>query len=139
MFDPVFPLRTERLDLRPYEPADLDELRSMQTLEEVTRYLYTDPMTEDERRDALGKRAGRVVLCEEGDSLNPLAVLRETGEVVGDVVLIYRSAEHRTGEVGFVLKPRFQGHGFATEMATEMLRLDYALLAEEWRAGAGRS
>lgn len=125
MPEPTLPLHTARLDLRPYEPGDLDDVRAMQTLEEVTRYLYWDVMTEDEVRDSLEKKMLRVALHAEGDGLNPVAVLRETGEVVGDAALFYLSEAHRTGEVGFVLKPEFQGRGLATEMAAEMLRVGF--------------
>lgn len=125
VLEPAFPLRTARLDLRPYEEGDLDDLRAMQTLEEVTRYLYWDVMTEQELRESLEKKRTRVALRHEGDGLNPVAVLRETGEVVGDAALLYLSEAHRTGEVGFILKPAFQGRGLATEMAAEMLRLGF--------------
>jgi len=123
--DLTFPLRTPRLDLRPYEPGDLDLVRALHTREDVTRYLYWDVMTEDEVRDTLQKKIGRLALRTEGNGLNLVAVLRETGEVVGDTALFYASEAHRTGEVGFVLKPEFQGRGLATEMATEMLRVGF--------------
>lgn len=125
MPDFTFPLRTARLDLRPYGPGDLEHIRAMHTREEVTRYLYWDVQTEGELRASLEKKQHRVRLEREGDGLNPLAVLRETGEVVGDTALFYASEAHRTGEVGFVLKPEFQGRGLATEMATEMLRVGF--------------
>ncbi|MGH8893145.1 MAG: GNAT family N-acetyltransferase [Actinomycetes bacterium] len=57
MLEASWPLRTERLDLRPYETSDLDEVRAMHTLEEVTRYLYWDVMTEGEVRDTLERRS----------------------------------------------------------------------------------
>ena len=46
-----------------------------------------------------------------------MATLRETGEVVGDVDLLWVSDQHRTGEVGFVVDPAHQGNGYATEAA----------------------
>lgn len=125
MLRPAFPLRTERLELRPYEPGDLDDLRVMYGDAGVTRYLYTDAMTEEELGDYLQLKIARRYLVEEGNGLTPVAVLRETGEVVGDGALQYVSEEHRTGEVGFMLKPAFQGRGFATEIGAEMLRLGF--------------
>lgn len=125
MLEPSYPLRTERLELRPYRPGDLDDLREMHGVAEVTRYLYSDVLSEEELREALEKKMSRVALRQEGDGLSPLAVLRETGEAVGDAALVWVSETHRTGEVGFVLKPAFQGRGLATEMAREMLRLGF--------------
>jgi RimJ/RimL family protein N-acetyltransferase len=124
----LLPLRTERLDLRAYRPDDLDDLRAMHGREEVTRYLYWDVQTEDELRAALAKKQERVRLDAEGDGLNPAAVLRETGELVGDGALFYKSEAHRTGEVGFVLKPEFQGRGLATEIGAELLRVGFEVM-----------
>jgi RimJ/RimL family protein N-acetyltransferase len=120
-----FPVRTPRLDLRPYETGDLDHLRDMYAREDVNRYLYSEPMGEDKLLTYLQKKIGFRVFAREGDALNLLGTLRETGEVVGDVSFGFVSEEHRTGEVGFVLKPGFTGRGYATEMAARMLRLGF--------------
>ena len=125
MLDLTFPLRTPRLDLRPYESSDLDHLRAMYAREDVNRYLYTEPMGEDALLASLEKKVGRREWTGEGTGFNLLGVLRETGDVVGDVALWLVSEEHRTGEVGFVLKPEFSGRGYATEMAAEMLRVGF--------------
>lgn len=125
MLEPTYPLRTERLDLRPYEPGDLENVRDMHTREEVTRYLYWDVMSDEQIRARLERKLGNVALHAEGDGISPMAVLRETGEVVGDASLAWVSEEHNTGEVGFVLKPAFQGRGLASEMAVEMLRIGF--------------
>lgn len=153
MLEPTYPLRTARLDLRPYEPGDLVHVRDMHTREEVTRYLYWDVMADEQIQARLERKLGQVALHAEGDGICPVAVLRETGEVVGDAALGWVSEEHRTGEVGFVLKPEFQGRGLASEMAARMRReahlvqnewvkgewcdeLAYAMLADEWEARA---
>lgn len=125
MLEPVFPLRTPRLDLRPYESGDLDHLRAMYAQADVVRYLYWEPMGEDELVANLEKKVGRRVWAGEGQGLNLLGVLRDTGDVVGDVALWLVSEEHRTGEVGFVLKPEFTGRGYATEMTAELLRVGF--------------
>jgi RimJ/RimL family protein N-acetyltransferase len=124
--EPTYPLRTARLDLRPYTEADLDELRAMHGRPEVVRYLYWDVQTEEQLRDTLPKKIARRVLRGEGDGLNVLGVLRETGEVVGEGALFWVSEVHRTAEVGYTLKPEFQGHGYATEIAAEMLRVAFS-------------
>jgi RimJ/RimL family protein N-acetyltransferase len=121
----TFPLRTPRLDLRLYESGDLDDLRAMYAREDVNRYLYSEPMGEDKLLTYLEKKIGYRAFAREGDALNLLGTLRETGDVVGDVSFGFVSEEHRTGEVGFVLKPEFTGRGYATEMAAGMLRLGF--------------
>ena len=127
--EPTYPIRTARLDLRPYTDADLDELRAMHGRPEVVRYLYWDVQTEEQIWETLTKKIGRRALLGEGDGLNVLGVLRDTGEVVGEGALFWVSEVHRTAEVGYILKPEFQGHGYATEIAAEMLRLAFADLA----------
>jgi RimJ/RimL family protein N-acetyltransferase len=121
----AYPLRTPRLDLRPYESSDLDHLRAMYAREDVSRYLYSEPMGEDELVAYLAKKVAGRALARQGDGLNLLGVLRGTGDVVGDVNLAWVSEEHRSGEVGFVLKPDFTGRGYATEMAAAMLRVGF--------------
>jgi len=49
----------------------------------------------------------------------------KTGELVGDVLLTWASAEHRQGEIGYVLHPEHAGRGYVTEAAREMLRLGF--------------
>jgi RimJ/RimL family protein N-acetyltransferase len=49
------------------------------------------------------------------------AELRETGELVGDVILFLKSREHGVGEIGWVFSPAVAGRGYATEAAAAML------------------
>lgn len=122
---PEFPIETERLLLRPYTEDDYDALYATHSRPEVARYLYGGPMTPDEAREALRKRLTRVALEKADDGLNPAVIRKDTGELIGDVLLIWLSEEHRSGEVGFVFSPDHHGHGFATEAAREMLRLGF--------------
>lgn len=122
---PIWPLRTERLDLRPFEPGDLDAVRAQLTDPSTVRYLYTDVLDEAALAARLDDLQKRATLEREGDSMHLVGVLRETGEVVGDVVLIWVSEVHRSGEVGYVLVPRQEGLGYATEMSAEMLRVAF--------------
>ncbi len=50
---------------------------------------------------------------------------RSSGALVGDVVLFWRSREHRAGELGYIFDPAFAGRGYATEAAREVLRLAF--------------
>jgi RimJ/RimL family protein N-acetyltransferase len=52
-------------------------------------------------------------------------LLRDTGELIGEVNLAWLSEAQRGGEFGFVFNPAFHGRGYATEAAVQMLRLGF--------------
>jgi RimJ/RimL family protein N-acetyltransferase len=118
---PEWPLRTERLDLRPPLESDLDAFYEMRSDPEVARYLYDDPMTVERAREKLAVRIAGSELAAEDDWLATVVVERASGAVVGDLGLCWRSVEHRTGEVGFVVHPAYQGRGYATEAARRLI------------------
>lgn len=94
-----------------------------QHLPEVARYLMWPPRDREQTAKSLEYRIEHPTLEKEGDIL-VLAVTLED-ELIGDVNLAWVSAEHRTGEFGFVFDPRYQGKGYAREAATEILRLGF--------------
>ena len=125
MFEPEYPIRTERLLLRPYALADVDALYAYQRLPEVHRYLYTEARSRPEIEALVGERAGSGALTEAGKALTLVAELAETGELAGDCVLFWRSEEHQQGEVGYVFSPAYRGCGLATEAVGALLRLGF--------------
>lgn len=125
MLRPTYPIETERLLLRPFAPDDLDGMYAIQSRPDVARYLYWEPRTRDEVAETLAIRARYRSLEAEGDRLSLAMESRENGALIGEVLLIWLSAEHRQGEIGFVLHPAYHGQGFAREAATEMLRLGF--------------
>ncbi len=128
MHEPAWPLETERLLLRPFEPRDLDALHAIHGDEENVRWLYNDARSLEETRELLElKVAGRSVRAE-GEWLSAAAVLRATGELVGDVSLLWASETHRQGELGFVFHRAQHGRGYATEAARPMLAFAFGIL-----------
>ena len=118
---PRWPLETERLLLRPFGPDDLEALFAIQANESVARWLYNDPRTLEETRELLARKIGGATLRDEGEWLSAAAVLRMTGELVGDVSLHWASEAHGQGELGFVVHPEHQGRGYATEASRPLL------------------
>jgi RimJ/RimL family protein N-acetyltransferase len=125
MLRPDYPIRTPRLTLRPYRADDLDDLYDIQSRPEVTRYLLFGARNRDEVRKSLRQRVAATELDDEGGSLILAVVLPGTGAVIGDVVLFWRSREHRQGEIGYIFHPDYGGQGYATEAAQVMLRLGF--------------
>ncbi len=125
MLRPAYPIATERLHLRPFEPGDLDALVAIHGDPDVVRFLYWDVRDRDELRGVLAEKQERTAIEKEGDGLNLAVVLRATGELVGDVTLFWRSEQHHQGEVGYIFHPGHGGRGYATEATGALLRLGF--------------
>lgn len=123
MLRPEYPIRTQRLALRPYRPSDLDYLADVMSRPDVMRYLYDEPRSRHQAAEVLDRRVRERTIESQGDILH-LAVEVE-GAVVGDVLLSYVSSRHRQGEIGWVFHPDHHGHGYATEASRAMLRLGF--------------
>jgi RimJ/RimL family protein N-acetyltransferase len=121
----VYPIATRRLTLRPFVPADVDDVWAYQRHPAVARWMPWEARERDESEEAVHAMVKESRLAEEGDCLCLAVVWPEAGRVVGHVELVWRSREHRQGEVGFAFHPDHQGRGLATEASTELLRLGF--------------
>ncbi|WP_433532521.1 GNAT family N-acetyltransferase [Micromonospora sp. CA-263727] len=123
---PDLPLATERLELRPFQPSDLSDLHAYFADPAAHRYLYSEaPADLDGTRKVLARRQQRTALREKGDAIHLAAVLRNTDHVIGDVLLMWTSPEHRQGEIGYLLHSDHRGQGYATEAAQAVLELAF--------------
>ncbi|MEV6597740.1 GNAT family protein [Actinoplanes sp. NPDC051346] len=122
---PSYPIRTDRLLLRPLTENDVDSLLAYRSIPELCRYVPFPPMDRQTILDRLAGPWARTSLTDEGQSLTLGAQLAGTGQLVGDVILFWHSRLHRGGELGYILDPRFAGRGYATEAATALLRLAF--------------
>lgn len=125
MLRPTYPLETDRLVLRPYADDDLVALHDLERRDETARYLYNEPLDLDATRAQLERRAAMTAIDDEHDDLALVAVIKASGARVGHVMLHRTSREHRQGEIGYVLHPDHQGHGYATEATALLLRLGF--------------
>jgi RimJ/RimL family protein N-acetyltransferase len=125
---PKYPIVTDRLRLRPLTTGDVDALLSYRGQAEVCRYLPFEPMTREVLLGRLRSDLGRTALTLEGQALTLGAELVETGRLIGDLVLFFRSREHAAGELGYVFHPDVAGQGYATEAAGAMLELAFGQL-----------
>jgi len=127
----MYPIRTERLALRPLTPDDADDLVAYRSRADVCRWVPFAPMN---RTDVLTRILGGWAnhqLTDEGQSLTlgiELADGTKPPAVIGDAVLFWHSREHGGGEVGYVLNPAFGGHGYATEAVRAMLEVAFGHL-----------
>jgi RimJ/RimL family protein N-acetyltransferase len=128
VLQPEYPIRTERLLLRPLELGDTEAVHAYQSREDVCRYIPYVPRTRAEVRARLAPERIRTALDNEGQALLLAVVLAGSEVVVGDVMLAWTSREHRSGEIGYVLDPSRHGHGYATEAADALLQLGFEAL-----------
>lgn len=122
--EPALPLRTERLVLRAFEPADEGFIWDVYSRPEVHRWLYSSALTRDRLAELVEQRVGERVLAE-GARLRLLVAEAATGAPLGDVALMVASAEHAQGEIGYVFHPDSGGRGYATEAAARILQLGF--------------
>ena len=122
---PTFPLETARLRLRPFAERDFEDLYAFQSLPAAARYLYTEPRSREATRDLLDAWLACTTFAEDDDRLVLALEAKDSGRVIGEVLLILRSAKHRQGEIGFILHPDFHGRGFAYEASLPLLKIGF--------------
>jgi RimJ/RimL family protein N-acetyltransferase len=121
--DVVLPIGTERLLLRPHRMEDLDDLVVFHSDPDVVRYVPWPVRDRAATEETLRAKLTQTELAAHGQWLVLAMELRETGTVIGEVLLKW--ASDRQGEIGFALGRGHHGHGYAAEAATAMLRLGF--------------
>jgi RimJ/RimL family protein N-acetyltransferase len=123
--EPSYPLRSPRLALRPLTEPDVDALVAYRSIPDICRYVPFEPMDAAAVRDRVQGMWARRTLDAEGQALTLGVELVATGALIGDVILMWHSAEHRGGEIGYVFNPASSGQGYATEAAHRLLHLAF--------------
>ena len=117
---PAWPLRTERLVLRPFELDDADAFVDAWASEEWTSLLLSRPMNRAEVHAMVRRRT------EPGDGqFIGLAVVTHDGTVVGDSMLHLQGTGLSEGEIGWTVLPEHAGRGYATEAARAVLEMAF--------------
>jgi RimJ/RimL family protein N-acetyltransferase len=124
---PDYPIETERLLLRPIDPVrDVDAIHAYLSREDVCAYIPISPSTREQVEERYrDPNRSRSVLTEGGQALGLAVVLKDTGELIGDVLLMWNRPEHRSAEIGYVFHPAHAGRGYATEAARVLLELGF--------------
>src|SRR3954468_1465066 len=127
--------KTERMRLRPYCLDDFEAFHDLHSRDDVARYLPWQTRDAAASRAALEKHQ-RCSFEVDGDGITLAGFDDETDRLVGEFVLILRSVQHRSAELGYVLHPDVAGRGLATEGARHMLGIAFGAL--ELHRGIGR-
>ncbi|WP_372454209.1 GNAT family N-acetyltransferase [Nocardioides mangrovi] len=121
----AWPVRTDRLTLRPATLDDVAALWRIRRIPSVHEWLGHD--FSDEARFA--------EMMADPDRLTTTLVIELDGAVVGDLYLrvtdawaqsdVAEQARNTVAEIGWVLDPAHEGRGLATEAARELLRISF--------------
>jgi RimJ/RimL family protein N-acetyltransferase len=122
---PAASIRTDRLVLRPFTMADVDDVWAYQREPAVARFMAWEPRDRDQSAASVRAMVAENGLTAEGDCLSLAMTFPDTPTVLGHVELVWLSEQHREGEIGYALHPAHQGRGLATEAASAMLRLGF--------------
>ncbi|MGL4176479.1 MAG: GNAT family N-acetyltransferase [Dermatophilaceae bacterium] len=117
----AWPRRTERCVLRLITRDDTDAVWSFRRLPEVTRYLTHESLTKAEVAQRIAERvAGAPPIG--GRLLRGVAV-DIGGRLAGDAMLRVQADDGGRPElwIGYAFHPDVHGHGFATEVARELV------------------
>ncbi|WP_321395795.1 GNAT family N-acetyltransferase [Emcibacter sp.] len=106
-------IETERLTLRPFEPADAVQMSAIFSDWEVTRWLSTNVPFPFSEQDGLDMIRARDKDWAAGNGASYGAFDRETGEQVGGVRVF---SFDEVSEVGYWLARSAWGKGFGTEL-----------------------
>jgi RimJ/RimL family protein N-acetyltransferase len=125
LYAPQYPIRTERLVLRPFNRGDVDAVYSYRSRPDVAEYLFDQPMSHEECAEAVRSRAGQVAFINEGDKILLAVQRKDDDRLIGEVSLIWRSIADQQAEVGYILHPDAHGMGYATEATLALLAFGF--------------
>jgi len=126
VFEPDYPILTERLLLRPFTQDDFEDFHAIHAHPDVMRYLYDGPRDRATNQKSLADRIPRVRIDDEDNNRLALAMVRrDTGRMIGACMLFQTRTEHNQAEIGYVLHPNHHRQGFGTEVAPTLLRLGF--------------
>jgi len=108
-------IKTERLTLRPFEKADLEEVLGYYSLPDVQRYLDWKARDKSEAKAAFDSMRKQTRLTRPGDILTLAVVRRSDAKVMGHVSLKWTDATASQAEIRFALAPAFRRKGYGTE------------------------
>nr|WP_237682568.1 GNAT family N-acetyltransferase [Microbacterium sp. B19(2022)] len=111
--------------LRPIAPGDATAMHVYKSDVDAVRYVPYGPLEHADIERRIATIWSNTRFDNEGDAVSLAVEERETGELVGDVVLFWRSEKDRAGEVGYIFDPRVVGRGYATEAVQALLTLGF--------------
>jgi len=111
-------LETVRLILRPLQPDDWQAVLSYTVDPAVMRYLPEHLAMREPAADA------ESMVCPDKFAVN----LKTDGAFIGHLLFCHHDSEQQVREIGWVISPPYQRHGYATEAAAAVVRHGFQTL-----------
>jgi RimJ/RimL family protein N-acetyltransferase len=111
----AWPVRTERLTLRPYAPNDLEALWAFEQLPQVQEWLGWAPHSRDELREAMDPTSSattHVTVLLGSTIIGHIMIMPRDSWAQADVAARAKGLE---AELGWMFDPAHAGQGYATE------------------------
>jgi len=117
------PLQTQRLELRDFCEDDVHAVHEWASDPEVVRFMGWGPNTREQTREFLQRKFAERT-GEPRRTWDLAVVRRDTGQVIGSVGLRLNEPMQQAA-LGYCYHQDAWGHGYATEVAQEMLRFGF--------------
>lgn len=115
-------IETQRLQLRYLSKADVDDVLIYQSDHDSVRYIPWPARNRDEVMEALGRAETHLGLDTETKTLLLAVVLKETGQVIGQLNTAIVDAKNFTANIGYALNKDFRGKGYVNEAVVALLK-----------------
>ena len=126
-FIPFPELKTERLLLRQLTEADSRDIFFLRTDEGVNRYIERPrPENINDARDFILKTNNGI---KQNEMIDWAITLKDAHNLIGTICLWNFSKDKTTAEVGFELKPEYQGQGIMNEALKIILEFGFKRVA----------
>lgn len=117
-------METERLKLRPITLADAQDMFEYASDTDNTYFVFPTHTTIDDTRFSIANYFMHEPLGKFGIEL------KENGKLIGTID-IRVNAKRFSAEIGYALNKKYQGHGYATEAAREIMKFGFETLELE--------
>jgi RimJ/RimL family protein N-acetyltransferase len=111
-------LATDRLLLRDFTAGDVDAVQAYAADPEVCRFMEWGPNTPHQTREFVDEM---LAAASRPDRTTITWAVTVGGALAGACMISVTSAQHRRGEIGYVLAREHWGKGYATEAASAVL------------------
>lgn len=117
-------IETTRLILRPMAMADIDDLLEYQSHPEIVRYIPWPERTREQVVEAAEKllATGKFDLQEDNDYLVLVWQLKDSGKVIGQSNMGFKSLRDGNGDIGWVTHQSYQRKGYAFEATSALMK-----------------